>query len=104
MHSDIVTALERAEQQRAGIEPLTENYPGLSQADAYAIQAGWLERKLAGGAQLVGRKVGLTSQAMQKQLNVHEPDFGFLLQSMLVPAGGTLKRGDLLRPRVEPES
>src|SRR6266542_2505735 len=82
---------------------LSDSHSGLTQADAYAIQAGWLTRKLAAGAELVGRKVGLTSQAMQKQLNVHEPDFGFLLRTMLVPSGGTLARAELLRPRVEPE-
>lgn len=103
MHTDIVAALHDAEQHRQPIEPLSDRHPGLTQADAYAVQAGWLAQKLAAGEQLVGRKVGLTSQAMQKQLNVHEPDFGFLLQSMLAPAGGTLKRTDLLRPRIEPE-
>lgn len=103
MHSDIVTALDDAERSRVAIEPLSDSHSGLTQADAYAIQAGWLTRKLAAGAELVGRKVGLTSQAMQKQLNVHEPDFGFLLRTMLVPSGGTLARAELLRPRVEPE-
>jgi 2-keto-4-pentenoate hydratase len=103
MHTDIVTALHDAEQHREAIEPLSDRQPDLTQAEAYAIQAGWLAHKLAAGEQLVGRKVGLTSQAMQKQLNVHEPDFGFLLQSMLAPAGGSLSRAQLLKPRVEPE-
>jgi 2-keto-4-pentenoate hydratase len=103
MHSDIVTALDEAERQRVPIAPLSEQHPSLSAADAYAIQAGWLSRKLADGAELAGRKVGLTSQAMQTQLNVHEPDYGFLLRSMLVASGSTLRRAGLLRPRVEPE-
>jgi 2-keto-4-pentenoate hydratase len=67
------------------------------------VQAAWLERKLAAGNSLAGRKVGLTSRAMQQQLGVDEPDFGFLLQSMLVPSGATLRRAELLQPRVEPE-
>ena len=48
MHSDIVTALDRAESRRVAIEPLSDTYPGLTQADAYAIQSEWLARKLTG--------------------------------------------------------
>ncbi|HEY3058079.1 MAG TPA: fumarylacetoacetate hydrolase family protein [Chloroflexota bacterium] len=103
MHAEIVNALDDAERSRVAIPPLTETHPQLTLSDAYTVQAGWLARKLAAGGELAGRKVGLTSQAMQKQLNVHEPDFGFLLRSMLVASGGTLQRAELVRPRVEPE-
>jgi 2-keto-4-pentenoate hydratase len=103
MHADIVSTLDDAERTRVAIPPLTETHPHLTPADAYAVQAGWLARKLAAGGELAGRKVGLTSAAMQQQLNVHEPDYGFLLRSMLVDSGGTLQRHDLVRPRVEPE-
>ena len=85
------------------IPPLTETRPQLSPRDAYAVQAAWLEKKLAAGGRLAGRKVGLTSRAMQQQLGVGEPDFGFLLESMLVRSGATLIRSQLLQPRVEPE-
>src|SRR5579871_1017825 len=103
MHAEIMEQLDTAERTRVAIAPLTETRPGLTPSDAYAVQAAWLERKLAAGGQLAGRKIGLTSKAMQQQLGVGEPDFGFLLRSMLVPSGGTLKRADLLQPRVEPE-
>jgi 2-keto-4-pentenoate hydratase len=103
VHADIAAQLEAAEATREPVPPLTETRSGLSTDDAYAIQSAWLERKLAGGERLVGRKIGLTSVAMQEQLGVREPDFGFLLASMLVPSGGTLERGALLQPRVEPE-
>jgi 2-oxopent-4-enoate hydratase len=103
MHQDIMETLDAAERTRVPVQPLTETRPGLTPADAYAIQGAWLARKLAAGGQLAGRKVGLTSKAMQQQLGVGEPDFGFLLQAMLVPSGGTLRRRDLLQPRVEPE-
>jgi len=77
----------------------------LTVEDAYAIQAAWLRRKLASdsGLRLVGRKVGLTAKAMQEQLGVSEPDFGFLLNRMLVASGGSIARDELILPRVEPE-
>src|SRR5712692_5199624 len=103
MHQEIMEALDAAERTRVPVQPLTETRPGLTTADAYAVQGAWLERKLAEGGRLACRKVGLTSRAMQQQLGVGEPDFGFLLQAMLVPSGGTLQRGELLQPRVEPE-
>ena len=102
-HRATAAALDAAERRREALPPLTETYVGLSVEDAYRIQAAWLESKLAGGPRLVGRKIGLTAKAMQEQLGVDEPDFGFLLDSMVVPSGGTIRRDDLLQPRVEPE-
>jgi 2-keto-4-pentenoate hydratase len=70
---------------------------------AYAVQRLNLERRLAGGAQLVGRKVGLTSPTVQRQLGVEQPDFGALLSDMQVADGGTVPAGRLLQPKVEAE-
>jgi 2-oxopent-4-enoate hydratase len=103
MHKAIMETLYAAERTRVAVPPLTETCPELTQAEAYAIQDAWLRRKLDEGGRLVGRKVGLTSRAMQQQLGVSEPDFGFLLEAMLVPSGATLVRAELLQPRVEPE-
>ena len=103
MHNDIMETLYAAERTRVAVPPVTETWPGLTQADAYAVQDAWLRRKLDEGGRLVGRKVGLTSRAMQQQLGVDEPDFGFLLEAMLVPSGAMLVRSELLQPRVEPE-
>jgi 2-keto-4-pentenoate hydratase len=103
-YASIVEILDRAERERLAIPPLTDTYPGLSVQDAYAVQAATLRRKLGDGqTRLIGRKVGLTAKAMQEQLGVNEPDFGFLLNTMLVASGGTLSRATLLQPRVEPE-
>jgi 2-oxopent-4-enoate hydratase len=104
-HAAIAAVLDAAERDRAAIPPLTETQTGLTVQDAYAIQAAWLRRKLSAdaGLRLVGRKVGLTAKAMQVQLGVSEPDFGFLLNRMLVPDGGTIAREALILPRVEPE-
>ncbi len=104
-HAATAGVLDVAERNRAAIPPLTDTLHGLTIQDAYAIQAAWLRRKLAtdAGLSLVGRKVGLTARAMQEQLGVNEPDFGFLLNHMLVPDAGSIPRDALILPRVEPE-
>lgn len=87
----------------APIPPLTESIPDLDVTGAYAIQQRNLERHLADGARLVGRKIGLTSAPMQQLLGVDEPDYGFILDTMVRPDGGSIPRSSLCAPRVEPE-
>lgn len=70
---------------------------------AYRVQSALVARRIARGAVRVGRKIGLTSPAVQGQLNVDQPDFGVLLDDMAVPAGGRVPAGRLLQPRVEGE-
>jgi 2-keto-4-pentenoate hydratase len=85
------------------IGQLTQRYPGMELADAYAIQQLKLARRLTTGRALVGHKIGLTSQPMQKLLGVDEPDFGYILDSMVVPNGAAVRCGQFCAPRVEPE-
>lgn len=75
----------------------------LDVADAYAIQQRTLALQTADGARLIGHKIGLTSAPMQRLLGVDEPDFGFVLDSMVAPDGGTIRASSLCAPRVEPE-
>jgi 2-keto-4-pentenoate hydratase len=103
IHEEIAAALDRAQRERSPLPPLSETYPGLATTDAYAIQSAWFDLKRAQGARLVGRKLGLTSQAMQQQLGVDQPDYGFLLDTMAVPPGATLACSEFLQPRIEPE-
>lgn len=70
---------------------------------AYAVQRVNLQRRYDAGRVRVGRKIGLTSPAVQRQLGVDSPDFGALLDDMVVPAGGAVPAGRLLQPRVEAE-
>jgi 2-keto-4-pentenoate hydratase len=85
------------------IAPLHETYPDLSVVDAYAIQRVWTASRIDQGATLVGRKVGLTSAAMQELLGISEPDYGVLFEDMIVATGATLDAAALIAPRVEPE-
>lgn len=70
---------------------------------AYAVQRLNNERRIAEGHRLVGRKIGLTSEAVQRQLGVDQPDFGALLSDMVLPQDGRVPFGRLLQPKVEAE-
>ncbi|WP_369254842.1 2-keto-4-pentenoate hydratase [Streptomyces sp. R35] len=70
---------------------------------AYAVQQLNVRRGLDAGRRIVGRKIGLTSVAVQRQLGVDRPDFGALFADMAVPDGGEVAAGRLLQPKVEAE-
>jgi 2-keto-4-pentenoate hydratase len=70
---------------------------------AYAVQQGLVQGRLAAGATVVGRKIGATSQAVQDQLGVDQPDFGYLMDDMDVSAHDPISMATLLQPRVEAE-
>jgi 2-oxopent-4-enoate hydratase len=95
--------LWRAEIDRRPIEPLSGVHPGLTVEDAYAIQTANIERRVAAGRVIRGRKVGLTSRAMQQLIGVDEPDFGVLVDDMFVEDGAEIDLRMLLQPRVEAE-
>src|ERR1700727_43809 len=70
---------------------------------AYRVQNALTAARKAAGARVVGRKVGLTSPAVQLQLGVDQPDFGVLFDEMLVPNGGEVDSGRLIAPKAEAE-
>jgi 2-keto-4-pentenoate hydratase len=96
-------ALWAAERDRAPVAPLTESEPMLTVKSAYAIQAANIARRTEHGSRVVGRKVGLTSRAMQEMLGVDEPDFGVLLDGMVVEEGDDVDLDTLIQPRAEAE-
>ena len=106
MSTDTIIAaaahLWAAQRDRAPVPPLTQSYPTLDVADAYAIQQVNLRCRLARGATLVGHKIGLTSAPMQTLLGVDEPDFGYILDDMVI-VGDSVDTARFCAPRVEPE-
>ena len=92
-----------ADADRAPIGPLTERFPAMDLADAYSVQQVNLIRRLRAGRVLVGHKIGLTSEPMQTLLGVDEPDFGYVLDDMVVPDGASVPGERFCAPRVEPE-
>lgn len=95
--------LFRARVQVSPVSPLTERSEILLN-DAYGISEINLNARLSQeGGRLIGKKIGLTSRAVQKQLGVSEPDFGYLLSQMEVPLGESISRSKMILPRVEGE-
>src|SRR5690606_35747977 len=76
---------------------------GMTIDDAYAVQRAWVERKVAGGRRVLGRKIGLTSQVMQQSLGIDEPDYGALYDDMFFADGGVVPLDRFIAPRVEVE-
>ncbi len=71
--------------------------------DAYAIQREWVALKVAAGRRILGRKIGLTSRAMQQQLGITIPDSGILFGDMFFDTGAHVPAGRFIEPRVEAE-
>lgn len=95
--------LYEAMRLRRPVDPLTARHPGIAIEEAYRIQQRFVARSCESGARPVGRKIGVTSRPVMEMLGVYEPDFGVLLDSMLVPHAGVVRRADLIQPKVEGE-
>ena len=98
--------LDSAWRSKTPIAPITESDSIGDVKTAYAIQTLWTQMRLDRGEKIVGRKIGLTSKAIQAQLGVSEPDYGTLWQSSFYEARNgavTIPAGDFMQPRVEGE-
>ena len=101
--ADLAARLDAAERGRSQIGQFSLAHPVMTIADGYAIQRAWVDAKIAGGRKLIGRKIGLTSRAMQRSSNVEEPDYGALLDDMLFESGTDIPVDRFIEPRVEVE-
>lgn len=95
--------LHTAEKTRTPIRQFTLEYPGITIRDAYSIQHAWMQKKVAEGRVIKGRKIGFTSKAMQASANINEPDYGALLDDMFYQDGGDIPIDRFIAPRVEVE-
>jgi len=94
---------EAARVDVSAIGRITLTHPDMTIDDAYAIQQAGIELRVAAGAEIIGHKIGLTSRAMQQAMNIDEPDFGMLLDTMVIESGAQLRTADYLDPRIEVE-
>ena len=94
--------LNQSAKSREAIAPLTKADASLSVDDAYAIQLYNVERMVRQGEVISGKKIGLTSQGIQQQLGVNEPDYGHLFKSMDY-SSGTVPANAFLQPKIEAE-
>ena len=101
--AELAADLAEAERTRVPMSPLIVAYPDIDVVDAYEIQLINIRQRIAEGALVVGHKVGLSSEAMQKMMGVDEPDYGHLLADMEVFEDVPVVAAKYLFPRVEVE-
>ena len=92
-----------AERDLTPVDPLTETFPGIGVVDAYEIQLINIRRKIAAGARVRGHKVGLSSPVMQQMMGVDEPDYGHLLDAMVLSEDAPIPAAGYCYPRIEVE-
>jgi len=101
--SNVIRLLDEAHEKHQSISPLTAQEPLMTIDDAYAIQVKRIEVATKQGDQITGKKIGLTSLAMQNLLGVDQPDYGHLLKSMHVEDATVVSLNQLFQPKVEGE-
>jgi 2-oxopent-4-enoate/cis-2-oxohex-4-enoate hydratase len=90
--------------QRKTLSPFTERFDDITIEDAYKISLRMIEQRVSAGEKIIGKKIGVTSKAVQDMLNVHQPDFGFLTDSMAFSEGQEMPISQLLiQPKAEGE-
>lgn len=103
-NDEFADELYRALVERRTVPPLRSRGFDLQIDDAYAISLGLLQRRLRAGERVIGKKIGVTSKAVQDMLGVHQPDFGFLTDRMQVEDGATVTIAEcMIQPRAEAE-
>ncbi len=85
------------------VPPLIARDPALTVDDAYAISLDFLARRTRDGERVIGKKIGVTSKAVQDMLGVHQPDFGFLTDRMWIEGDIDIAATGLIQPRAEAE-
>jgi 2-oxopent-4-enoate/cis-2-oxohex-4-enoate hydratase len=89
---------------RAVVTPLTTRAPDISIDEAYQVSRRMLQRRLGDGERVIGKKIGVTSKVVQRALDVHQPDFGWLTDRMRYESGMEMPiGGELIQPRAEGE-
>lgn len=102
-YKKIASELFDAQENVFQIDAITAAFPEMTVQDAYQIQLENINRRKSRGEKVIGLKIGLTSQGMQKLLSVNEPDYGHLMNNMLLPEGAACPVKKLLQPKVEGE-
>ncbi|MEW5248405.1 2-oxopent-4-enoate hydratase [Microbulbifer discodermiae] len=101
---DLGDELYQAMVQREAVAPLTTRFEDITIGDAYSISQRMLERRLESGERVIGKKIGLTSKAVQTMLKVDQPDFGYLTDKMAFSQGQEMPISEqLIQPKAEGE-
>jgi 2-oxo-hept-3-ene-1,7-dioate hydratase len=107
LNQDTITALahalRQARQTRTALRHFSQRFPQMTVDDGYAIQRAWVALELAAGRSIKGRKIGLTSRAMQLSSQIDEPDHAPLMDDMFFASGGDIAIDHFIAPRIEVE-
>jgi 2-oxo-hept-3-ene-1,7-dioate hydratase len=107
MSPDTIAALARqlydARKTRTALRQFSKQHPDMTIEDGYAIQRAWVALELADGRTIKGRKIGLTSRAMQLSSQITEPDHAPLMDDMFFAQGGDIPFSRFIAPRIEVE-
>jgi 2-oxopent-4-enoate/cis-2-oxohex-4-enoate hydratase len=97
--------LYEALRARRTLSPLTDRWPEITIEDAYHVSLRMVNRRIENdGEKVIGKKIGVTSLAVQEMLGVFQPDFGYLTDRMMYPNGGSMPISEqLIQPRAEGE-
>ena len=95
--------LYEARKTRTPLRHFSKQHPGMTVADGYAIQQAWVKLELADGRRIKGRKIGLTSRAMQVSSQIDEPDYAPLMDDMFFEQGSDIPFNRFIAPRIEVE-
>jgi 2-oxo-hept-3-ene-1,7-dioate hydratase len=102
-HAALARELHESERTRVQIRHFSRRFPSMTIEDSYAIQREWMKLKRAEGRTVVGHKIGLTSRAMQLSSQITEPDYGTLLDDMVLRDGSEVDTRRFILPRLEVE-
>jgi 2-oxo-hept-3-ene-1,7-dioate hydratase len=92
-----------ARKSRTQLRHFSRAHPSMTIEDGYAIQSAWLQLELADGRKIRGRKIGLTSRAMQQASQINEPDYAPLMDDMFFDTGSDIPAERFIAPRIEVE-
>src|SRR5688500_851395 len=95
--------LYEARRNRVQLRHFSKEHPQMTIEDGYAIQREWVKLELADGRTIRGRKIGLTSRAMQMASQITEPDYAPLMDDMFFETGSDIAADRFIAPRVEVE-
>ena len=98
-----VETLLNADRDKKQAVQLSTTFPHITIEDAYAVSTAVAQHRIKAGAKLIGHKVGLTSKAMQASSQINEPDYGHLLDTMMIADGAKVPHANYCLPRVEIE-
>ena len=99
----LAAELYAARKARTPLRHFSKRFPEMTVLDGYAIQRAWVAREIADGRTIRGRKIGLTSRAMQLSSQITEPDYAPLMDDMFFAQGSDIPVERFIAPRVEVE-